>query len=326
MESPIYLSRVSIGHVKCIHHQLESAIAKMHGRFRGIFSWPKPFGWPVWIPSTDTYPSKRKRMRANWEVPKFNPGHLWSSMRENSLTLANRIIKADKKAIKRDYGALRHLIVRPCLKYAWSKQLTLRFNGAWNAYVFALVCTLPVNWVSHLPEGTCGFSKTSLILYGPHERTYQSRNELQAPVMPDDLHSQWILSHFFRAQRLISESGWLWSISLISIRYGIVTYHNHFNKEPEWLRWHCTHPTSDRSDLKLNLLLMSEFMLLTVVSFGPCSSGILRGYSKLSLASQLTTMFAQTLNWAEYEQGPLNGLESRYLLWHISAPVIAHTK
>lgn len=57
-------------------------------------------------------------------------------------------------------------------------------------------------------------------------------------------------------------------------------------------------PMSERSKFKLNLLAMSEFVLLAAVSFGPCSNGILQGYSKLRLASQLTTMFVQTLCWA----------------------------
>lgn len=85
-------------------------------------------------------------------------------------------------------------------------------------------------------------------------------------------------------------------MSLLSIRDEIVTYHSHFNKELEWLRWHCAYPASDRSDLKLNLLSMSEFVLLAAVSFGPRSNGILQGHHKLRLASQLTMMIAQTLN------------------------------
>lgn len=77
----------------------------------------------------------------------------------------------------------------------------------------------------------------------------------------------------------IGERGWLWTISLLSIRDGIVTYNNHFNKELEWLRWHFAHPVSDRSDLRLNLLSMSELVLLIAVSFGPAQMGFFKAIS-----------------------------------------------
>ena len=48
--------------------------------------------------------------------------------------VGQRIMKADKKAMKRNHGPLRHSIVRPGLNYARGKQLTLWFKGSRNVF------------------------------------------------------------------------------------------------------------------------------------------------------------------------------------------------
>lgn len=163
----------------------------------------------------------------------------------------------------------RDILNRLGLQYARSKQLILRFKGVWNIFVHVRAYAFGVDLGSNLLAVSCGFFDD---ISHPISLAWKAVMILERALGSS---FAWRPGQRWERHRF-RERGWLWKSSLLSILDEIVTYHNYFNKELEWFRRHCAHPTLERSNLTLSLLSMSEFVLLTAVSFGSFQMGFFK--------------------------------------------------